>query len=121
NDALVAPPAFVDTPITLAGAALKTGCQISSASIPPSNFTYLCDADAQAKIQGLALYIKVNSKLPAGKTAIGIADASGIVRTFTGSDQVLALGTALGDYVTLLEDVISGQSTELPPQPWVIP
>jgi hypothetical protein len=121
NGKLVAPPPFVDTPITSAGAALKTGCQIQSASMPSLNHTYLCDAYSQAKIQGLALYVKVNGKLPAGKAEIGIADANGIVRTFTSMDEVLALGTALGDYVTLLEDVISGQSTELPPQPWVIP
>jgi hypothetical protein len=118
---LVAPAPFVETLITLAAAAFKTGCQIRSASMPPLNYTYLCDANSQAKIQGLALYIKVNGKLPASKAEIGIADASGIVRTFTSTDQVLALGTALGDYVTLLEDVVSGQSTDLPRQPWVIP
>jgi hypothetical protein len=121
NGKLVEPPPFVDTPITLAGGAFKTGCQIRSVSMPPLNYTYLCDGDSQSKVQGLALYIKVNGKLPAGKAEIGIADASGIVRTFTSTDEVLALGTALGDYVTLLEDVISGQSTKLPPQPWVIP
>jgi hypothetical protein len=92
-----------------------TSIQIVSSSTPALNGTYAIDPAMQQKAMGIALYISVNGRFPAGQTTLPWPDVSGAAHVFETTAQFQSFATAIGDYVTALT------LRQTPSQPVTIP
>lgn len=108
------------TPHGHALAALAAGVQVVSAGTPSLNGTYECDADSQHRMMAVVLYCVVNNTFPGGLSSYGWMDKNNEPHIFTGVAQFKEFATRIADYVSSLEQVEFGVTTQLPGQPVTI-
>lgn len=113
-----APPG--PTPAQQAEAALNAGVQIVSTGTPSLNGTYECDADSQHRMMAVVLYTVINNTFPGGLSSYGWMDKGNNPHLFTGIDQFKEFATRIADYVSALEQVQFGVTSQLPGQPVTI-
>jgi hypothetical protein len=94
---------------------VPTSVSVVSTGTPALNGDYGIDPATQQKAMGIALYISVNGRFPAGQTTLPWPDVNGTPHVFETTAQFQSFATAIGDYVTALA---LGQS---PTQPVTIP
>lgn len=88
-----------------------TSVQVNSTATPALDGTYAFDAETQAKMMAVSLYIQANGHFPAGLSPFPWPDAGGTMHMFSTTAQFLALATAIADYATALN---IGQSPTAP-------
>lgn len=115
NGALVAYTAPTPTPTLAqqAAAMLAAGLAVSSTSDNALDGTYALNTTMQLRLSSLLQYFSLNGTFPNKATTMTLLDMAGTPHVFTQS-QLLELYTALGNYLTVLEDVQTGISTTLP-------
>ena len=99
----------------LAAAALGSGLAITSPTAGVSG-TYPVDEDAQKALLKTVVYININGRFPAGATAWSLDDMDGATHAIPSTAVLLAVATAIADYVAQLVMIIDGrsQATVLP-------
>jgi hypothetical protein len=97
-----------------AAAAILAGCAVTSTGNPALTGTYAIDASSTALINGVATYIAINGKFPAGQSSLPWPDASGALHIFATTAEFQAFASAIADWVTKISLYLNGVATALP-------
>ena len=94
---------YKNTAVTSANAAITHGITIVSQSTPSLNGIYALDSNSIENITGTELYILTNGTFPEGTETFPWADKNGTVHIFPNVAMFKAFATAVGDFVSAVE------------------
>lgn len=115
----IAPPA--PTLAQQAEALIAGGITITSTGTPALNGVYSCNAQAQANLQAVQIYIQANGKFPGSAGTYPWLDMAGTPHIYPSITEFTALASRIADFVadcTLI--ILTGEGT-LPPNTATIP
>jgi hypothetical protein len=107
-------PTNIDTAANLAIVLFQadvSGLQITSTSTAALNGIYSVSSEQIQLIEGVCLYILMNSKFPGGSTTMNWPDIDGAIHTFPSTAVFQAFATAIADYVNGIRQYINSGGT----------
>lgn len=106
----VAPPTLAQQAESL----LASGLTVTSASASGLNSTYPVNSSVITEIEGIQQYIATNGTFPNGASTLDWNDINGVPKAISSTAIFTALATAIANFVTPCEEIMSSNSGVLP-------
>jgi len=116
------PPVTLElTPDQRMRLALIAGCQVVSKSTAALNGTYAAQGQGWQNMRDVVLYIASYDAFPDGLTSFAWITQDNAPVTFTDPAQLKAVARGIGDWITRWQRFVSGQVSEPPMMPVIVP